>query len=164
MIQTAEIRSEKRYLKLSDTQTPLNNNHKEEPRVALHPGLSGNGLFQKVSSFHYKERIRASFRIHNEFKPDFILIKGLMEFYRPKEFIFSYDRTERSIGIDIKGDQLEQLSAFLSRIFHWTKQEKQFRHALKLTIEFENRYKLEGESLYQTLKNATIAAQQCQEK
>jgi len=157
MIQTTEIRSEKRYHKLSDTQTPFTTNHTEDPRTVLHPGLSGNGLFQEVSSFHYKKRIRTSFKIHDEFESDFILIKGLMEFYRPKEFIFSYDRKERSIGIDIKDDQLEQLSVFLSRIVHWTNQEKRFRHALKVAIEFENRYKLERENLYQTLRNMAVA-------
>lgn len=114
-------------------------------------------LFGKITIFHYKERIRLSFRLSDTYKSDFVLIRGLIEFRRTKDVHFAYDRGQRTLTTDITANQLHQLPSFFSGILDGIKSEKKFRHALKMALEFERRYKLERESLYEILRNSTMS-------
>lgn len=159
MIQTAQIHSEKQYLVLSD-QVSDKISQAFVATSASHglDSLLANHLFQKISPFHYNNRIRISFRISDDYKSDFVLLKGLIEFNRPKDLVFAYDREQRSITTDIREDQPDQLRLFLSSILAWLNQEKKFRHALRIALEFESRYKFERDSVYEILRNTTVAA------
>jgi len=119
--------------------------------------LDGNGLFNKVSPFYYKERVRLTLSVSDKSKPDFSLIRGLIEFNRPRNLAFYYDMKSRSVWIDISSSELDRLQKFLSLVFDLLVKERQFRHALKMAMEFENRYRLERDSVYGILKNTTAA-------
>lgn len=158
MTQTAQI-PDGQFLKLSDTDfRTASRNIAEDNQSDITAALGANKLFGKLSPLFYNGRIRLSFRIADEYKTDYILIKGLLEFHRPKDFLFTYYREQRSAVVDINANRLDHLQVFLSEIFKWVRQEKQFRHALKIVLEFEGRYKSERESVYQILENTTAAA------
>jgi hypothetical protein len=122
--------------------------------VSIPSGLSDNGLFDKVSRFYYEGRIRLTFSVAG--KSDFGLIRGLLEFNRPNTLRFRYDGKNRTVGTDLRADQLEELQELLARVRELLEGEKRFRHALKLAIDFENRYRLERDSVYAVLKNLRI--------
>lgn len=159
MVSTANINGQEFHLILTDEGviSRSNNYNKEVTQRSVDSGSSENKLFQKVSPFYYKKRVRMTFFISDKFKDHFGLIRGLIEFHRERNLVFSYDIKNRSVGVDIKSEHLSLVQAFLSKVFDWVVKEKQFRHALKLAIEFENRYRLERDSIYGILKNTTAA-------
>jgi len=100
-----------------------------------------NHLFAKVSPLYYNARVRLSFSLSEEFKQHFVLIKGLIEFNRSKDFSFEYNRAQRTFETDVDAGQLNDLQVFFENILTWLNQELTFKSALKVVIEFENRYK-----------------------
>ena len=156
MTQTAQIHEEQ-LLTFSGRKSKIFSHVSESPQPESGSILGANELFGKVSPFYYNDRIRLSLRIADDYKGNFILIRGLIEFHRSRNFVFTYDREQRSVIADINADQLDQLKIFLSRILDWVRQEKQFRHALKIARQFESRYRLEQESVYQILKGTVNA-------
>ena len=158
MQSTAQINRQEAYLILTDERVISRNSHHDTGEIDTHLALTANGLYQKALPFYYRERVRLTFVVSDKFKRDFSLIRGLIEFHRPRNLVFSFDRKYTSVGIDISAHQLDQLQAFLSKVFEWIVKEKQFRHALKLAIEFENRHRIERDSIYGILRNTTAAA------
>ena len=100
-----------------------------------------NRLFGKVSPLYYKARVRLSFSLSEEFKKHFVLIKGLIEFNRSKDFSFEYNLAQRTFETDVDTGQLNDLQVFFENILTWLTQELRFKSALKVVLEFENRYK-----------------------
>ena len=159
MLQTAETLNEEQYLKLADQQISKGASHfAENSDGDFRYDQITIEIFGKVSPFYYRNRLRLLFSVSGENKPDFIMIRGLIEFYRSKDFLFNYNLKQLTIETDIDASQLNELKLFLSRVAVWLKQEKQFRMALKIALNFENRYKLESESIYSIMKNTTAAA------
>jgi hypothetical protein len=159
MLQAAAINSaEGQYLQITDSETEalvrevssVNNADTSFPAIE-------NGLFGKVSTFYYKNRVRLSFTIVKEFRAQFVMIKGLIEFNRSKNLLFQYDFKQRTFEADVAVEQLEELKAFMDKVFVWLNQEIQFKRALKLVLDLENRYKVEMEGVYALLNNATAA-------
>jgi len=108
-------------------------------------------LFDEVVPFYYNGRIRISFSTADTYKRNFILIKGLIEFHRPKWLGFNYDKKQHGIETDIPAAQLDELATFVTMVTMWLKKEIQFQYALKRAIVFEKRYKLEGNGIYSVL-------------
>ena len=157
MVSTAQINDQQQYLLLSAEGVTSRNDNKRATEIAAVGRVSGNGLFHNVSAFYYKERVRWTFFVADKFKADFSLIRGLVEFHRPQSLVFNFDRKSKSVGIDIEQVELDDLQAFLSRVLDWFVQEKQFRQALRMVIEFENRSRQERNSVYAILRNTTAA-------
>lgn len=155
---TAEKRPEDQYFKFSKTEkrTPLRGVSKPSETV-LTSLLQEHAPVDQRRSVQYKERVRLHFSVAHSLPSDFTLVKGLIEFHRPKEFHFKYDRKQKTISLDVDRDQIDRLATFLSGVEEWVRKEKQFRHALKMAIEFESRYQLEQESVYGILKNSNAS-------
>jgi len=95
-----------------------------------------------------------SFSLSEEFKKNFVLIKGLIEFLRSKNFSFEYNFAQKAIETDIEVSQLEDLRAFLHDVSIWLRQEIKFKETLKVILDFENRYKVAKAEVYALLKNS----------
>lgn len=113
--------------------------------------------FNDVAQFYYNGRTRMSFHIADAYKPNFVLLRGLIEFHRPRWAAFQYDKKQHRIDTDISVDQVDQLTTFLSMVTLTLKKEIQFQYALKRAIEFEKRSKLEGDGIYSVLKSFVAA-------
>src|SRR5688572_5346111 len=154
---TAQIRPEDQYLKVSKTENPsLKTVSGPSGTVRTRVGQE-DAAADHNTSLHYRARVRLHFTVADRLPSDFTLVKGLIEFHRPKEFSFEYDRKQKTIALDIDLDDIDRLATFLSALEEWVRKEKQFRHALKMAIEFERRYQLERESVYAILKNASAS-------
>jgi len=157
MLSIAQINDQNQYLILTEAGVVSLKNSEGATQITVDPELFENWLFHTISLFFSDGRVHLTLSVSDKFKQDFILIRGLVEFHRPKHLLFSYDAKHRSVGIDITLNQFGQLRTFLSQVFEWVVKEKQFRYALKLAIEMENRYRLERDSIYGILKNSTAA-------
>lgn len=154
---TAQIRPEEgQYLKFSKTEKPSLKTVSELSGSVPTRVVQEDGAVYQNTSVHYKERVRLHFAVAGSLPSDFTLVKGLIEFHRPKEFAFKYDRKQNTIAVDIDLDEIDRLETFLFAIEEWVRKEKQFRHAPKMAIEFERRYQLERESVYAILKNSNV--------
>lgn len=118
--------------------------------------LIENQLFENVSPLHYNARIRLSIQIAEKFRKHFALIRGLMEFHRPKHFSFEYQFSQKTLEIDIEGKQLTELLIFFDLILTLITEEIRFKGALKLVLEFEDRYKKAQSEIYAQLKQPTV--------
>ena len=152
---TTQKRPEGQYFKFPKTakRTPLKT--VTQPLETVPAGvLQKHGPVDQGRSGQYKERVRLHFSVAHSLPSEFTFVKGLIEFHRPKDFNFKYDRKQKTISIDVDLDQIDRLATFISGVEEWVRKEKQFRHALKMAIEFERRYQLERESVYAILKNS----------
>jgi hypothetical protein len=161
MSQAAAINlAEGQFLQIIDSETEVlipevpsaNNADTSFPKIE-------NALFGKVSPFYYKKRVRLSLTIASEFRAQFVMIKGLIEFNRSKNLLFQYDFKQRTLEADVAVEQLEELLAFMDKVFVWLNQEIQFKRALKLVLDLENRYKVEMEGVYALLNNTMTIAE-----
>ncbi len=113
-----------------------------------------NILFSKVSPLFYKTRVHLSLALSDEFKKNFGLIRGLIEFHRLKHFSFEYHFVQRTIETDIETSQLSELQSFLSDVSIWLTREIHFKNSLKVILDFENRYKLAKAEVYALIHTA----------
>ena len=150
MAQSASLSNAEQYLQVVNIGSENFSNH-SSIRVAESTVIE-NILFSKVSPLFYKSRVHFSFSLSEEFKKNFVLIKGLIEFHRSKNFSFEYNFEQKAIETDIEVSQLEDLQAFLNDVSVWLRQEIKFKETLKIILDFENRYKVAKAEVYALLK------------
>ena len=107
-----------------------------------------NVLFDRVLPLFYETRVHLSLSVSDDFKGNFVLIKGLIEFHRSKDLHFEYKFSQRLVQIDVEADQLQSLQLFLQWISASFLREIDFKKNLKAVLEFENRYKIARAEVY----------------
>ena len=107
-----------------------------------------NVLFDRVLPLFYKTRVHLSLSMSDDFKGNFVLIKGLIEFHRSKDLRFEYNFPRKLVEIDVEIDQLQSLQLFLQWISASFLREIDFKKNLKTVLEFENRYKIARAEVY----------------
>jgi hypothetical protein len=157
MSQSAQLHNHTQYFTLSEDETIIGGWTREHEDLVAANNVIQDTLFDKISTFSYNKRLRLSLGIRELYKGDFVLIRGLIEFHRTRDLKFTFDKNNRSIEADIDRVQLADLQSFLIAITTWLKKEKQFRIALKIVREFENRYKLEAASVYEVMRNTSVS-------
>ena len=108
-------------------------------------------LIHSATVFFYNGRVRLNVTLQTANQSEFALVKGLIEFHRSKNFVFTYNRVENNFEIDIFESEFETLRAFLSNVSSWLSGELNFKRALKSAIAFEARYKEESKTFYQSI-------------
>src|SRR5688572_1035468 len=135
MAQSASRSNEEQYLQVVKRESE--NLSKHSVINVADPSVIENILFRKVSPLFYKTRVHLSFSLSEEFKRNFVLIKGLIEFHRSRHFSFEYNFAQKAIEADIEISQFGELQAFLHDVSIWLKREIKFKHTLKIILEFE---------------------------
>ncbi|MEJ1238711.1 hypothetical protein WBG78_11305 [Chryseolinea sp. T2] len=97
--------------------------------------------FNSVSQLQYGDRLKVVFEVRNLHQRDFVLIKGLLEFHRLPEFVFAYNKEERTFDATISKVNQAELIRFLGKVTTWINQEFSFRTHLKGMISFEREYR-----------------------
>ena len=150
MVQSANLSHEEQYLQV------INRESGSPSDDALSNGGAAqvveNILFSKVSPLFYKTRVHLSLALSEEFKKNFVMIKGLIEFHRSRKLSFQYDFGQKVIETDIEVSQLEELRAFLHDVSIWLAMEIKFKETLKTILDFENQYKVARSLVYALLK------------
>lgn len=146
MAHAASLSHEEQYLQLvnKESASPGNNSSMNDGDAPVIENI----LFGKVSPLFYKTRVHLSLALSDEFKKNFGLIKGLIEFHRSKHFSFEYHFGSGTVETDIETSQLGELRSFLTDVSTWLKREIHFKNSLKVILEFENRYKLAKADVY----------------
>lgn len=155
-----QILTQDQYLQISDnTNFVVTKDSTQTSQKDVSISFVDEGLFNEVSPLFYRTRVRLSFSLAEEFRALFIVTKGLIEFHRSKEFLFHYNREQRTIETDIEISQLKELRQFLKKVSVWLKEEILFKDALKKVLKFEAQYKLQKEEVYGLFKNINAPGQ-----
>jgi hypothetical protein len=96
-------------------------------------------------------KYRITVKLTEEFANNFVLIRGLFEFSRPKNIIISSAVKDQSFEIEILEAQAESFLSYIETIVGWLVNEIKFKNALKAILKFENRIKQEQAILYSGL-------------
>jgi hypothetical protein len=113
----------------------------------VHEVESASDFLKAGTVLIYNHRVRLTAKVKLGLK-EFILLRGLIEFHRPANFFFTYDRKERTIEADFRESEFESLKEFLNVVSGWLNTELGFRSSLRKIIDFEARYRAERNSLY----------------
>jgi hypothetical protein len=100
-------------------------------------------------AFLHKQSVKLDLSLSPDFQSYFILLKGLIEFHRPRNFKFFFNREGQSVSIEIDLNEINLLRQFLSDISLWLVRELKFKAELKKVLAFEARYKVEKALIYQ---------------
>ena len=153
MVQTAtNISREKQYLQIAGVENQnITNDLTRSSENKFNASIIENTVFENVAPFFYKDRVRLLFTVSVEYKTRQAMLRGLIEFSRPRHFLFDYRFQQGTIETDIDIRQLSHLQLFLNKTSVCLKQEIQFRNVLKSVLAFENRYKREAAGVYSLL-------------
>jgi hypothetical protein len=146
-------------------RTARNNYNEEVYLVTLQDEIAGNnvsehreeafaidnGLFSKVAPLFYKNRLRLTFFVSDEYRSRYALLRGIIEFHRPKAFTFLYNRTDKILECDITVHQANALHEFLGSVLQLIECEVKFKEVLKQVIDFEDQCKRISGSVYGSL-------------
>jgi hypothetical protein len=151
MNQTVLALSASEALQISDQSHILEVRSKtihNEFQPAFESLLIDNRFYRPLSIFKYGDRVKVSFALRQPYAAHYVLSKGLLEFHRSTDFVFDYNRIDRSFHVSIRIEYLESLRKFLGNISIWLDEELYFRSALKEIIAFEKTYKSKMEEVY----------------
>ncbi|MBT1703920.1 hypothetical protein [Chryseosolibacter indicus] len=113
--------------------------------------VGNNSSFRIISSFTYGKRTRLSLTLKDEFINHFVMVKGLLEFSRSKDYQFSYNVAERSFLVDFDESLEDGLKELLTFVSARLSEEIRFKKALTQIREIEARHKEELAALYKAL-------------
>jgi hypothetical protein len=125
----------------------LSVNRNEEFRSVALPGI-----FERVSSLIYEDRIVQLLSIVPSTAEYFALIKGLIEFCRGSKFTVAFDSSARTLTVDIALKDSNDFNQLLTVVSERFENEIAFKKRLKKLIDFESRYKEESQALYKTVR------------
>jgi hypothetical protein len=144
MLQNA-IQSTLPYLQISETPTMH--------RQVLESNEARNmpSFLSRVNRLEYRDKVQYTFSVSERFSSHFVLIKGLIDFHRPNDINFSFNRQEKSIEVRTHLHNVDFLFQFLQKVQEWLVKEMQFKLALKKIIQFETQYHAKRTSIYNSL-------------
>ena len=95
-----------------------------------------------------------TFTLRDAYKNSFILLRGLLEFSRPKGIQISSNFTDRTFQVRIPAGQAGTVTQHLHTISGWLLREIRFKTSLKAIMGFENRVRQIQANLYRELSIA----------
>lgn len=88
------------------------------------------------------------------FANNFVLLRGLLEFSRPKNIRIASCLNNQTFEIEVLETQVDQLLSYIETILGWLVNELKFKETLKTIIKFESRVKQEQTILYSQLRTS----------
>ena len=101
-------------------------------------------------------KYRLKVKLTEEFASNFVLVRGLLEFSRPKNIIISSVVKDQTFEIEILETHADSLIAYIETILGWVLNEIKFKKALKAIIKFESRVKQDQAILYSSLYTSKV--------
>lgn len=118
------------------------------PAPGSDPVFYAGEYFNSVSQLKYADRLKVTFEVSTDYRKQFVLIKGLLEFHRLPDFSITYDREAGTLEVTTFSSGQAELLSFLGKISGWIKQELSFRQQLKEMISFEREYRQKLAKVY----------------
>jgi hypothetical protein len=147
MTSTAQHSREIQFLQITETGII----DRKNPRDVTPDTNQVFSVFESASPFYYRDRVRVSLKLSKAFRQYFALVRGIIEFNNLARFKFEFYRSEKSIDADFHSASEKDFFELLDNVSQQVRHELQFRHALKIVLDFETRYRLEKESVYSVL-------------
>lgn len=97
-------------------------------------------------------QLYAKFRLRQDYQDSFVLLRGLLEFSRPKEIAVSANSPERSFEVWLPEDQAPRILAYFETIITRLLREIRFKASLKMIVKYEAKVKQEQARLYEALR------------
>lgn len=91
-------------------------------------------------------------RLTDQYAKYFVLLRGLLEFSRPKSIKVSSDMTQKTFNVEISEAQFAHFVSYIETIQGWLIKEIKFKEALKALITFEKKVKQEQAILYSNVQ------------
>ena len=149
--------SEKSYI--NATSKASNISGLAEPDTKLITWLNGSKI---VTTLNYRlisagklfqhDRLVLKFGLTEQYTGNFVLLRGLIEFSRPKEISITSDRINKSFELELNTSETQIIQEYLEKIFKWLLKEIKFKAVLKEVIELQNRVRAEQDILYSKMK------------
>jgi hypothetical protein len=98
------------------------------------------------------DQVIVKFRLEDLYQDQFVLLRGLLEFSRPKEISISSNKGEKSFQFQIGRDKVLAISTYLDKIIDLFVKEIRFKESLKAVIRFEQATRVEQTRLYRELR------------
>ncbi|MEO5980623.1 MAG: hypothetical protein ABIS36_11285 [Chryseolinea sp.] len=110
-----------------------------------------SGFFKLSSLFYYADRIKISFTLNESYAAHYVLVKGLLEFHRSKDYKITYKSEEKTFDLSVGSNLLDGAHQFLENVTVWVDHELDFKLKLKKIIEFESDYKRQAAEVYRSI-------------
>jgi hypothetical protein len=98
------------------------------------------------------DQVIVKFRLADLYEDQFVLLRGLLEFSRPKEISISSNNSEKTFQFHIGRDKVLAITTYLDKILALFAKEIRFKESLKAVIRFEQATRLEQSRLYRELR------------
>jgi hypothetical protein len=125
-----------------------------ETSVDASPFYNETGFYVPSAIFYYEDRVRVTLAIKSQYTAYFVLTKGLLEFHRSKDFLFTYNREEKTIDVGVRIHDVDRLCEFLANTSVWVDQEIKFKSVLNDILKFEKAYKKKMNAIYSRQREA----------
>ena len=106
----------------------------------------------KADAIFPLDRYNITFTLPNKYTDHFVLLRGLLEFSRPRTIKIISSALDRSFYVEFSENQAEHFVTYLETILNSLVKEIKFKESLRALIIFEEKVKLEQAVLYANLK------------
>lgn len=170
MTQTATLAGNDQHINFFNYFIGLKNNSSQQNRsVLVRPQggaedplfrwLKNSNLLKPVKSttiaankIFLTDRVIIKFELSNDYRKHFVLLRGLLEFSRPKGIVISAHSSEKIFELHIGNNQAAAVISYLDIILKSFIKEINFKKSLKSVLRFEQTMKLQQAKLYNNLK------------
>ncbi|HTF18847.1 MAG TPA: hypothetical protein VK658_12285 [Chryseolinea sp.] len=139
-------------LSISATTTERASTSAKPPQSFRNSSSPEGSFYQGTSQLKYGDKAKFSFAVTESYRAHFILIKGLLEFHRAPEFVFSFNKQDNTFEVTSVfagiSQPLDELNKFLKKIAVWLDQELSFKRQLKEMMAFEREYRAKLAKVY----------------
>lgn len=94
------------------------------------------------------------FALSDNYRNHFVLLRGLLEFSRPKNISVSANNSEKSFELYIVKDQTTTVISYVDTILQLLMKEIAFKKSLQAVLKFERSIRIEQSKLYQALRTS----------
>ncbi len=158
MTQTTTALSVERTLTIHSPSSPLSVSRDRHRTDGFYSTWNDGSFYLPTYQSRDDEQLHISYRVREKYVPQFILIRGLIEFHRPAELQFAYDRENNTFEAIFQERHLNTLNRFLERVAVWVDQEISFKTHLKQILAFEDEYRARLNAIYASQNGTTYNA------
>ena len=98
------------------------------------------------------DQVIVKFRLASAYRDNFILLRGLLEFSRPKGINVSSNNSEKTFEVHVGKNEARAMTVYLNKILDLFLKELNFKRSLKAVLSFEQDVRAEQSRLYKELR------------
>lgn len=122
-------------------------------RLIKHDLLSVKALsVAKADAIFLFDRYDLTFTLTNKYAGYFVLLRGLLEFSRPRTIRINHSTGDKSFRIEFSEKEADHIVSYIETMLNSLLKEIKFKESLRALINFEQKVKREQALLYTNLK------------